>query len=223
MIRNIFGLRLMVLPLLFSACVSNHGTRGRIKDVSGERPAMVSNPLKTEVLRPELLSAINSVEIESPVMKQGVSAKVISPQDARGIISNAAAENLTLRLVSNPNSALGGKGVVVPGASAADAVLKTEILRFDERQGSAFGGEPSVVSFRMTMYSPRAKADLWNAQYFMKQEALSENLLKIRERVGPSGLGAGWSTAHEVFKQGVNQALLDFNSSREQRFIAKGR
>jgi len=204
-----------VLPfLVLAGCVSNH--RGSSANNRGEQRqgAMVTSPLTVSVLRPELLASVNSIEVAQPVVKQSASAGAISPPDAYGIISNAARETMTLKVVGADGSR------VVNGfagsSSSADAVLRTEILRFDERSGSAFGGDPAVVSFRMAMYSPRARADMWSAQYFLKQEALSENLLRIGER---KGLGAGWSTAHEVFKKGVSEALQDFNSQREQRFL----
>jgi hypothetical protein len=64
---------------------------------------------------------------------------------------------------------------------------------------------------------------MWSAQYFLKQEAVSENLLRLGERVGPSGLGVGWRRAQEVFEKGVSAALTDLNSQREKQFLAKDR
>jgi hypothetical protein len=104
-----------------------------------------------------------------------------------------------------------------------DAVLRTELLRFEERQGSAVGGEPAVVSFKMSMQTVPSGTEVWSAQYFYRQEALSENLLRINERVGTSGYGAGWRSAHELFKRGVATALQDFNNQRERQFLSSGR
>lgn len=212
---NLFFACTVSLFLSLTGCVSNH-TASNSSDRGARRDgAMVTSPLTVSTLRPELLASINSIDVAQPVFKQSASAGAISPQDAYGIISNAARETMTLK-VFGADAARAGHGL--SGAnSQADAVLRTEILRFDERSGSAFGGEPAVVSFRMAMYSRAARADMWSAQYFLKQEALSENLLRIGER---KGLGAGWSTAHDVFKKGVNEALQDFNSQREQRFLA---
>jgi hypothetical protein len=106
---------------------------------------------------------------------------------------------------------------------AADAVLHTELLRFEERQGSAIGGEPAVISFKMTMKTGASGVEVWSAQYFFRQEALSENLLRINERIGKDGLGAGWRSANDVFQRGVSAALQDFSSQRERRYLVSSR
>jgi hypothetical protein len=105
----------------------------------------------------------------------------------------------------------------------ADAVLKTELLRFEDRQGSAVGGDPAIVSFRMTLQAVPSGAEVWGAQYFYRQEAVSENLLRIKERIGPAGLGAGWRSAQDLFQRGVQEALQDFSNRREQRFLVTDR
>ena len=125
-----------------------------------------------------------------------------------------ARETMTLKVVG---ASRGAKNSATP----ADAVLRTEILRFDERQGSAVGGEPAVVSFRMSLQGSVQRGPIWSAQYFLKQEAVSENLLRLGERVGASGLGAGWRSASEVFEKGVSAALTNLNSQREGQFLAR--
>jgi hypothetical protein len=214
---NVFSAATVSLFLVFAGCVSNHSANNRTRQGVQRQGSMISSPLNAAVLRPEILSAVNSIEVAQPVIKQSGIAATISPQDAYVTISKAARETMTLKVMGGEPGRSLSDGVAVN--TSADAVLRTEILRFEERSGSAFGGEPAVVSFRMVMYSPRGRADIWSAQYFLKQEALSENLLRIGERVGPSGLGAGWSTAQEVFKKGIREALQDFNSQREQSFV----
>ena len=215
---NVLSAATVSLFLMFAGCVPNHNSNNRKSQGVQGQGSMISSPLSAAVLRPDLLSSVNSIEVAQPVIKPSGITGTISPQDAYVTISNVARETMTLKVMGGEAGRNVSGGVAVN--SSADAVLRTEILRFEERSGSAFGGEPAVVSFRMTMYSPRVRVDMWTAQYFLKQEALSENLLRIGERVGPGGLGAGWSTAHEVFKKGIRGALQDFNSQREQRFVA---
>jgi len=178
---------------------------------------MVAPPLKSQLLDARTLAAINSISIERPSFATGVVAGPLSADEAKAVIDRTARETMTLKVVSAAQSAAGNtlkSGVV-------DAVLRTEILRFDQRQGSAVGGEPAVVSFRMNLESSKGRGAVWSAQYFLKQEAVSENLLRLGERMGPSGLGVGWSTAREVFEKGVRAALSDVNIQRERQFLSR--
>jgi hypothetical protein len=140
------------------------------------------------------------------------------------MVEQVARETMTLKVsTTGASSAAGRRGDPSKGSAAADAVLVTELLRFEERQGSAIGGEPAVVSFRMSLRAAPAGTEVWGAQYFYRQEAVSENLLRLNERVGSSGYGAGWRSANELFKRGVGAALQDFNNQREKRFLTSSR
>jgi hypothetical protein len=130
---------------------------------------------------------------------------------------------MTLKIVSENVLGVNSSARRPGKAVNTDAVLHTDLLRFEQRQGSAIGGEPAVVSFRMSMKTVPAGVEVWSAQYFLRQEALSENLLRINERVGRDGLGAGWSSADDVFKKGVSLALRDFSTQRERRFLVSSR
>ena len=188
-------------------------------DAAGQR--VVQNPLSAQLLDSSQLASVNSIAIAVPSVATSGAAGTLSADDAGQVIEQVARETMTLKIIAPPQGGRdGGKQGVLDGA---DAVLKTEILRFDQRQGSAIGGEPAVVSFRMNLESRGRRVPMWTAQYFLKQEAVSENLLRLGERVGPSGLGAGWSSAQEVFKNGVNAALSNLNAERERQFLVKDR
>ena len=50
---------------------------------------------------------------------------------------------------------------------------------------------------------------------------MAENWLKLGDRLGPEGSGAGWITAQEIFRRGVTLSLQDFNSRRDAQFQAE--
>lgn len=211
-----------VLSALIVGCMSfNRAGDTREGSSSPLRPVVVP-ALTAHVLDAAQLAAVNSIAIDLPSVTAAGGSGALSADEASAVIERVARETMTLKVLGVPRG--GGVGRPSPTRRAsADAVLRTEIIRFDQRQGSAIGGKPAVVSFRMNLESPAQRSPMWSAQYFLKQEAVSENLLRLGERVGPSGLGAGWRSAMEVFEKGVNAALTDLNTERERQFLAKDR
>lgn len=192
-------------------------SRGRTVGGSGD----VVPRLVARAERPEMLSSVHSIEIGLPSVPNSGGVVSVSPELAQDAIERTARETMTLEIRNQRGAARPGSRPI--SSRVADAVLKTELLRFEDRQGSAVGGDPAVVSFRMSMQAVPSGSEIWGAQYFYRQEAVSENLLRLNERVGPSGYGAGWRTAQELFERGVREALQDFNNRREQRFLASTR
>jgi len=214
---------LCALVMAMSACI-NVGGKGTSQLRRVHNPAEVAAPLTSHTTRPELLPAINSIQIVKPVISPSSGHVQISAEDAQMLIEQVARETMTLKIVGPSNPASGRRGVEGNRSTTkADAELVTEVLRYEDRSGSAIGGEPAVISFRMAIKSIPGGQEVWGGQYFFKQEALSENLLKIGERMGKNGLGAGWRTANDIFRIGVSTALGDFSSKREQRFMAATR
>jgi len=188
------------------------------------RPAASSNtlaartvaaPLTSHVARGELLKGINSLEIAMPVLPSGIS-RSLSHEDARAMVTRTAREVLTLKL-------LDAQSAREISARRADGILKTEIVQYQDRQGSAIGGEPATVSLRMSVVSSSDNFVVWDAQYFYRQEPLTDNLLKLGDRLGTSGSGAGWISGPGLLQRGFTAALEDFNRRREQQFLAAAR
>ena len=113
--------------------------------------------------------------------------------------------------VVGPSKNVGGKAQV-------DSVLRTDIVTMDDLKGSSVGGEPARVAFRMGIYSGTDQRPVWQANYVYQQEAMADNWLKLGDRLGRDGSGAGWITAQEIFKRGVTQSLEDFNRRRDSQF-----
>lgn len=191
-----------------------HGKTARRPAASSNTLAArtVADPLTTNVARGELLKGINSLEIAMPVLPSGVS-RSLSHEDARAMVTRTAREVLTLKLIDSQSAS--DKAV-----RRADGILKTEIVQYQDRQGSAIGGEPATVSLRMSVVSSSDSSVVWNAQYFYRQEPLTDNLLKLGDRLGTSGSGAGWISGPGLLRRGFTAALEDFNRRREQQFLA---
>ncbi len=200
-------------------CASVDGSRARATAGSAGTRAVVASPLTAQLLDSDVLASVNSIAIAPPSFGSSASAGALSADEANSVIERIAREKMTLKVVSSQR---GKTGLSQEAFAQADAVLRTEILRFDRRQGSAIGGEPAVVSFRMNLEPRGRRSPMWSAQYFLRQEAVSENLLRLGERVGSAGLGAGWNSAQEVFERGVGAALADLNAQRERQFLATG-
>lgn len=172
----------------------------------------VASPLIASVPRGDLLKGINSIEIATPILPSNAS-RVLSHDEVRAMITRTAREVMTLKIVESGDPR-------DQGSTKADGVLRTEIVQFQDRQGSAIGGEPATVSFRMTVVSLSGKETVWDAQCFYRQEPLSDNLLKLGDRLGAAGSGAGWVSGHGLLQRGIRAAIEDFNRRREQQFLA---
>jgi hypothetical protein len=74
----------------------------------------------------------------------------------------------------------------------------------------------------MSVKRAKDKINVWQASYVNRQEALSDNLLKIGQRIGAGGTGAGFVGAEALFRLGVNDSLQDFNRRRDAQFQTDG-
>lgn len=195
------------LVMVVTGCVSK-GARQSASTSSGSRGIVVS-PLAAQVSDPKRLLAVNAIGIEKPVFA-GVVHSNVSEEGLLSILREVAGETLSMKV-------LGGANAAAPGGS----VLRTEIVTMEDLKGSAVGGTPARVAFRMGVYTGRDVNPVWQANYAYQQEAMAENWLKLGDRLGPEGSGAGWITAQEIFRRGVTLSLQDFNSRRDAQFQAE--
>jgi hypothetical protein len=170
---------------------------------------IVVSPLSVQVDDPKLLLSVNSVLIEKPAFQGAVHSNA-SEEGLLVVVREVAEETLSMKVVG-PSKNAGGKG-------QADSVLRTDIVTMDDLKGSSVGGEPARVAFRMGIYAGTDQRPVWQANYVYQQEAMADNWLKLGDRLGRDGSGAGWITAQEIFKRGVTQSLEDFNRRRDSQF-----
>lgn len=171
--------------------------------------SIVVSPLSVQVDDPKLLLSVNSVLIEKPAFRGAVHSNA-SEEGLLSVVREVAEETLSMKVVG-PSKNIGGKAQV-------DSVLRTDIVTMDDLKGSSVGGEPARVAFRMGIYSGTDQRPVWQANYVYQQEAMADNWLKLGDRLGRDGSGAGWITAQEIFKRGVTQSLEDFNRRRDSQF-----
>lgn len=187
-----------------TGCASK-GSRHTSSSSSSNRGIVVS-PLAAQVDDPKRLLAVNSLRIERPAFR-GITRSSQSEDGLLSIVREVANETLSMKIVDGTK-----------GGSAADSVLKTEIVTMEELNGSAVGGTPARVAFRMAVYTGENSKPVWQAQYAYQQEGMAENWLKLGDRLGRDGSGAGWISAQEIFRRGVTQSLQDLNSRRDVQF-----
>jgi hypothetical protein len=194
----------VLLSFVLGAC----GETGRRSGHPAKDSGVVVSPLSVDVEDPGKLLSVNVLSVERPLFR-GVPTTEVSEEGLQSIVQEVAEETLSMKIVgsSKPERAL-----------RADGVLRTEILTMQELKGSSVGGEPARVAFRMGIYRRGSPQALWQANYVFRQEAFSDNWLKLGDRVGKGGSGAGWITAQEIFRRGVTTALRDLNKRRDAQF-----
>ena len=202
----------LLLCLSFSLGCSRHSAQ-RASVPRRDNPIVVS-PLAAQVDDTRQLLSINSLAIAKPTYLTA-SPTTISEDSLLQVVREVASETLSMKLVSGDVGAE-KKSVV------ADGVLRTEVLELEALRGSSVGGEPAAVSMRMLVVRKGESRPVWQASYVYRQEQLSDNWLKIGDRIGRGGTGPGWVSAQDLFKRGVTEALEDFNRRRDAQFQSEG-
>jgi hypothetical protein len=99
-----------------------------------------------------------------------------------------------------------------------DGVVVTTVHQFIERDGTAIGSErPASVDFSMRLLRSGSGAEIWRATYHVKDEALSENLLALGERLGSRSV-AQFRDAQEMLATGFASAGRDLAEARQLIF-----
>lgn len=87
----------------------------------------------------------------------------------------------------------------------ADYIMVGTVWRYKERVGSATGSpSPASVAFALYLLDVKKEAPVWEASFDKTQQALSENILNIREFFS---MGRRWLTADELARYGLKQVL----------------
>lgn len=206
--RFVASLFFVTVALVCMACAPKGGRVGAANGSQNRSniASPVAAPLSVKVPNPARLTSISALRILPPTISSSVTDSSITVKGLQEIVEARADEALTMKVVP------------AAGAAKTDAVLKTEILSYRERTGSAIGGEPATVAFFMTLSRSSDGGVVWQANYFYQQEALSDNWLKIGQRFGSNGTGAGWVSAKELFQRGVSGAFEDLAARRDEQF-----
>lgn len=202
-------IRVTVSVLILSCVISVNGcsrTPVQMKGAPRTGVPVVVSPLASAVHDAELLLSINSLSIEKPTYISR-SSTTVPEEELLRVVREVAAQTLSMKLIP-----AGG------ASSLADGILQTEVIELRELRGSSVGGDPAAVAIRMSVKLAKDKRPVWQASYVNRQEALSDNWLKIGQRIGAGGTGAGFVGAEALFRLGVNDSLQDFNRRRDAQF-----
>ena len=85
-----------------------------------------------------------------------------------------------------------------------DAVLVTEVMRYQTRTGSAYAVDsPASVAFSLKLLAAANSQVIWNADFDQTQQPLFDNILQSRT----TGSGFRWLTAAELTQAGLTKKL----------------
>jgi len=85
-----------------------------------------------------------------------------------------------------------------------DAVLVTEVVRYQTRTGSAYAVDsPASVAFSLKLLAAANSQVIWNADFDQTQQPLFDNILQSRT----TGSGFRWLTAAELTQAGLTKKL----------------
>jgi hypothetical protein len=85
-----------------------------------------------------------------------------------------------------------------------DAVLVTELERYQTRTGSAYAvDKPASVAFTLKLLATASGQVVWSADFDQTQQPLFENILSSRS----TGSGFRWLTAAELAQAGLTKKL----------------
>jgi hypothetical protein len=85
-----------------------------------------------------------------------------------------------------------------------DAVMVTEVMRYQTRTGSAYGVEsPASVAFSFKLLAVGSGRVVWSGDFDQTQQPLFENILKSRT----TGSGFRWLSAPELTQAGLTKKL----------------
>ena len=101
-------------------------------------------------------------------------------------------------------------------ALGASAVLYTTLKSCERRLGSRIGVEdPAAVGMSFVLVRASDGKEIWRADYLNRDQALSENLLKLEERIS----NPGWRSAEQLFVGGLTLAARDLEQKRQEQFL----
>jgi len=216
---------LLVAPL-FSGC-SVRGGNGSSGEAS--RSSLVPERRKTLSEDRQGLLRVNSVLL-APVQFAG-SARMNAQEQGQfdQQLELAAARQLSIessgagRLKERGIALASGIALSQQALAAArklnlDGILYTTVTTLQRRQGGALGADtPASLGFTMDLVRVSDQKKAWSASYISHDEAISSNLLKLSDKVGP-GRTAGWLSLQEVCARGFDETLQDLSQRREVAF-----
>src|SRR3990167_303771 len=98
-------------------------------------------------------------------------------------------------------------GKIIGGTVGADAVLMGVVMRYEEREGTKWTvNRPASAAFTAVLLDVKSGEILWKMRFDKTQQALSENVLDIKNFIRGGG---GWQEVNHLLLMGIEDALKD--------------
>ena len=194
--------------------------------VTGGPGKNASPSLKSESNRTKDLLTINSLFVAPVEVLVEIRSNPEVNFDFSSQLRDAVREEIDLRVFYAGAVDSTGSGTTVPFDEAkrvkADGILLTKVTNFVPREGSAVGSErPAQVDFSMQVLRVSDGRSLWQSSYHFKDQSLSENLFKIKDRLS-KGATPQFRSAEDLIRSGYRSALNNFSKQRLAQFASEG-
>lgn len=168
------------------------------------------------------LVSINSLLILPVDYASGVEQQVPSSVNTNAMLSGALQDELQIKLVHAVKSDFTIRPLNEYVADARnmhlDGILYTKINNFNVRQGSRLGSEdPARVDLTMQIISAGDNKLVWQSNYHFKDQAISDNLFKLDERLRENK--AQFLSADEILARAFKSSIMDFSQKRLGGFV----
>ena len=189
---------------------------------------------QTVSVDPKGLLTVNTIAIPHASFSKEAQRAVGDGDRFNALLDDSVNSGLDLKVVT-PDKKISAKQVLItPGAASlpealrygkslsADGVLVATITTYSEREGGRAGAEQgAALGFSVALYRVSDGREIWSGRYFNHDEALSENLLSIKNKLGATG-SPTWRSAEDLMRDGLSRAVRDLQSRRLSAFQGQG-
>lgn len=213
---------LLILGLSLGACAAGHRN-------SKPLPALRSRGFVAAVSDPGSLIGVSSVTVAPVLPDSDLRLTALEREVLNALYLAVTQEESSLEVTRSHSleekaghSTAGPDDAFLRAARSdkSDAVLILELHRYVERNGSRLEAiKGAEVDFALRLVRAADGKAVFGGSYHFEDRALSDNLLHAGDTLR-AGRGSRWSTARELFEEGLRLAWREFSARREQAFLA---
>ena len=225
--RKLMKQILIIIALLLTACAGSEKTSG-----IGSSSTL---PKHYHTLSSDMkgLLGVNALYVAQPSFSKSLAVDSAGRNRFEELLMQTAKGSLDVEIVNENGVKLKG---IVPADNQvtldsalklarglkADSVLMTRISTYNEREGGRAGAsQGAALGFSAELYRVSDGKNVWSGQYYRQDEALTDNLFNIKDKLGRSGSTA-WQSADDLIQDGLNNAISDLQDRRLAAFQGHG-
>lgn len=203
--------KLLLASLVTCGCAGYSALGGPGKLVNPSLMSATANPRELVTLNTLCVSAL------VPSRDAKISPETLSSLDHE--LARALQASSGLEIKSLATQKIGKSGSQRPSnAKGCDAVMNTDLHQYVERSGGAYGSNsPALVDMAMQIRRVSDSRVLWEGTYVYRDAALSENLLRLPQRLETDN-GLSWRRADELAREAFEATAHDISKRREEAF-----